>query len=126
MRRPWHQQFSRAPRAKRTDADGTVFDSRAELARWKVLQIMERGRVISGLERQVKLPLVLPNGVPVLIRSEGYPNGRRASYRADFSYLDRNGVRIYEELKGRDDPTSRLRRAVAEACHGITITVVSA
>ena len=60
---------------------------------------------------------------PVLIRSKGYPNGRRASYIADFKYFtDIEGNRmVVEDVKGMDTPVSRLKRAIVEAQYGIRI-----
>ena len=110
----------RAPAATRT-IDGVVFDSKGEAKRWQELQLLERAGAISDLRRQVKYPLVI-EGRPVLIRSEGYPNGRAATYTADFVYVE-NGRRMVEEFKGFDDDRSRLRRAVVEAIYQFQIRV---
>lgn len=120
MPRAWHQQIKRAPAAERT-VDGIVFDSKSEAKRWAELMLMERGKEIFGLRRQVKIPLIVA-GNPVKIRSAGFPNGRACVYTADFSYYSPNGL-VYEEHKGHDDPTARLRRAVVEAMYGIEIVV---
>lgn len=108
--------------AKPVVTDEGRFASQGEYKRWKELEILARGGVISKVERQPKFPLVI-NGKPVLIRSEGFPNGRRAVYTADASYIE-NGEPVIEEHKGRDDTASRLRRAVAEAIYGFRIKVV--
>lgn len=108
-------------RAKPVVADGERFPSQAEFRRWNELRMLERAGVISCLERQKAFPLVI-DGKPILIRSEGYPNGRKAKYTADFVYFE-NDERIVEEFKGKDTTESRLRRAVAEAIYGFRIRV---
>ena len=111
-----------SPKADRTDpATGIVFDSKGELARWHELLLLARAGEITELRRQVKFPLLV-NGKPILIRSEGYPNGRECVYRADFAYRE-NGQEVVEEFKPRFNEASRLRIAVAEACCGIAVRV---
>ena len=93
---------------------------------------MERNGLISDLRRQVRFPLVLPNSVPIVLRSTRATKGRgdievlhTCVYTADFVY-QRAGRTVVEEFKGFDDDASRLRRAVAEAIYGIRIEVVTA
>lgn len=61
---------------------------------------------------------------PVLIRSKGYPNGRRAYYAADFSYLNKRKELVIEDVKGVDTPVSRLKRAVVEAQYGVEVVLI--
>jgi hypothetical protein len=128
MPRSWYQVARPVRKLRRTSVEGEVFDSQDELNRWQVLQFAEKTGVIRNLKRQVKYPLVLPNGVPVKIRSPGFPNGRSAHYTADFTYDEwqadkESWVPTTEERKSFDDPCSRLRRAVVEAIYGIEIRV---
>lgn len=125
MKRSWHQHSKRAPKLERTSSEGVVFDSKAELARWEELKILQRAGEISGLVRQQEFPLAF-NGRAVLMRSGRYPNGRVCTYTVDFSYTTAEGVAVYEEVKGFDTPESRLRRAVVEALYGIEIIVTGA
>lgn len=68
------------------DADGIRWDSQAEARRWSELKLLERAGHISGLERQVTVPLVV--------------NGQKiCALRPDYVYWE-NGVRIYEDMKG--------------------------
>lgn len=61
----------------------------------------------------------------IKIRSKGYPNGRKASYTADFSYNDyERAERIVEDVKGYDTSESRLRRAIIEAQYGVKVEIV--
>ena len=127
MTRAWHQNVKRSPASERT-VDGLVFDSKAEARRWMELKLLERAGKIAGLDRQVRLPLVIfegPTKGPIKIRNKGFPQGRPCFYTADFSYIE-NGKRVLEEHKGHDTPESRLRRAVVEAIYGIEIVVTGA
>ena len=107
-------------RAKPQTIDGLKFDSAKEANRYLALRLLERNGEIFDLVVHPVFPLTV-GGKPVLIRSKGYQNGRKAKYTADFSYIDRNGEKIYEDVKGYDTPIARLRRAVIEAEYGIRI-----
>lgn len=82
--------------------------------------MLERGGIIADLKCQVKFPLILPNGVPVLT-----PSGKQtASYTADFTYtVNATGEAVVEDYKGTDDDVKQLRRAVVEAIYGFKIKI---
>lgn len=109
--------------AQKYTLDGVEFDSKGEAQRWASLRLMERLGTIRDLKRQVKFPLEI-NGRPVRIRSKGFPDGRRCSYTADFTYEEQEAgewVLIIEDFKGIDDSASRLRRAVVECIYRFRI-----
>lgn len=106
-----------------TVVNGITFDSKREAHRYRQLLILQDGGAITELEIQPKFPLEI-DGKPVLIRSKGYPNGRRASYTADFRYRDELGEIRVEDTKGYDTPASRLRRAVVECIYSIRIELI--
>lgn len=112
--------------AKRTTVDGITFASQKEARRYQELKLLERAGFISGLELQPKFEFII-NGKPVLIRSKGYPNGRRATYKADFRYfcLKRN-EKVVEDAKSTPTRTEAdvLRRALVEAIYGIRVEEV--
>lgn len=111
-------------RAKPEVVDGIRFDSAAEARRYRELKLMERAKEIHSIEIKPVFPLTC-GGRPVLIRSDGYPNGRKAKYTADFAYIcNRSDERVIEEVKGFDQADSRLRRAIVEAEYGVRIRVV--
>lgn len=108
--------------AKKTEVDGITFDSQKEARRYQELRLLERAGEITRLKVQPEFPLEV-NGRPVLIRSKGYPNGRRAKYVADFKYM-RGTENVVEDVKGFDTPVSRLKRAIVEAEYEIEIQVI--
>lgn len=110
-------------RAKQTTVDGVRFDSKAEARRYRELWLLQRAGEITDLEIQPEYPLCC-GGKPVLIRSDGYPNGRKAKYIADFRYRDKVGEVIVEDVKGMDTPLSRLKRALVEAEHEVRVKIV--
>ncbi|MDE2232534.1 MAG: DUF1064 domain-containing protein [Patescibacteria group bacterium] len=111
-------------KAKAIVFDGMHFHSIAEAARWRELLLLQKAGKIYHLKRQVRYKLAI-EGRPILIRSEGFPNGRQAVYTADFSYVENDEI-VVEEFKGRDSSESRFRRAVAEAIYGFTIRMTGA
>lgn len=123
MTRPWHQrQFGgrKPPELRTHPKTGEVFDSANELQRYLVLEVLQAAGRIRDLKRQVRFPLVLPDGTPIKI------GNRSCVWTADFAYLAPEGdawVRVIEEYKGFDDPTARLRRAVAEAIYKFSVKV---
>lgn len=95
--------------AKRTNG----FDSRAEYRRYQDLTMLQRGGVISNLERQVKIPLMGRDG-PILTRT-----GRKMVYVADFTYTE-NGEHVVEDVKGYPSEVYLLKKAIL-AAQGIII-----
>ncbi len=113
--------------AKKKTADGYKFDSLKEERRYQQLKLLELTGEISNLEVHPVFKFSV-NGRKVLIRSDGYPNGRQAKYSADFGYFDiKNGIRVVEDVKSKATKTQvyKLRRAFVEALFpGTTITEV--
>ena len=112
--------------AKRKVVDDITFHSQKEANRYSELKLLERAGEISHLELQPKFKFVI-EGQPLLIRSKGYPNGRQASYKADFAYFCRKrNRRVVEDVKS---PASRteayaLRKALVEILYGVIIEEV--
>lgn len=100
-----------------TIIDGLRFDSKKEAHRYCELKLLQKAGHISHLEIQPVFKFEV-NGRPVLIRSGGYPNGRQAKYRADFSYFD-GEKRIVEDVKSSATKTEAyaLRKALVEAIY---------
>lgn len=118
----------RASKADRTDADGVVWDSAAEMHRWAELRLAERAGLIKNLRRQVRFPLII-DGRPVLIRSDRYPAGRACKWTADFVYCEIEGNDSWplretaEDYKAHYTEADRLRIAVVESAYNIRVKI---
>lgn len=103
-----------------TVVDGIRFHSAKEAHRYCELKVLEGSGQISDLKLQPKFVFEV-DGRPVLIRSAGYPNGRQASYKADFAYKDTSTRKtIVEDVKGGTATRTEayaLRRAIVEAIY---------
>ena len=112
--------------AKRTTVDGITFASQKEARRYQELKLLERAGFITDLELQPKFEFIV-HGKPVLIRSKGFPNGRKASYRADFRYFClKRKESIVEDAKSVATRTEAdvLRRAIVEAIYVVRVEEV--
>ena len=114
-------KYGVAPKAERT-VDNIVFASKREAKRYSKLRLREKAGEIRDLELQPKYAIHI-NGLPVKIKSDGYPNGRQVVCKLDFGYIE-NGEKIIEDSKGMDNPLSRLKRALVEAIYGVTVRLV--
>jgi len=97
-------------RAKKTEVDGIMFDSKKEAKRYQALCADPS---VTSLTLQPKYDLLahdLQTGQPVKV---GF-------YKADFKYLH-NGEEIVEDVKGVKTPIYRLKKKMVEATHGIEI-----
>lgn len=97
-------------RNKKTVVDGVVFDSAKEAKRWQYLCLLQRAGQITGLERQVRIPIVI-NGIKV------------CSYVADACYYEDGSYRV-EDTKSdftRKLPVYRLKKKLIKAVLGIDI-----
>ena len=108
--------------AKRTRVNGIWFDSKREAERYKLLKAMQMAREITDLELQPEFPLMIGDR-PVLMRSKGYPNGRRVKYIADFRY-EQDGKTIIEDVKGMRTDVYKLKKAIVETIYGIKVIEV--
>lgn len=89
---------------KKVVVDGVTFDSRKEYNRWCELKLMERAGEISDLQRQVKFVLI-PSQYNYILKEDGFKKKgkcieRECSYIADFTYKDKNGELVVEDVKG--------------------------
>lgn len=95
--------------------DGHTFDSKRELARYKFLKGRQERGEISNLELQPSFKLKCGER-PILLKSKGYPNGRQATYFADFAYwCPVEEKRVIEDSKGMKTDIYKLKKAIVEA-----------
>lgn len=87
---------SKVPESKyrnhRVNFDGMTFDSKKEFLRYRELKLLEKNRMITGLERQVSFELI-PKQV-----ENGRVVERAVKYIADFTYYE-NGKLVVEDVK---------------------------
>lgn len=92
------------------DKDGIRWHSKGEFQRWMELRLLERGKVISGLERQV----------PFVLRADGgKPIGKVV---LDFVYVEDGSIQ-YEDHKGVETPFSRWKYKHFAAQYGKEIRI---
>lgn len=101
----------------KTQIDGITFDSRKEAARYCELKIMERAGLIRNLQLQPKFeiqPSYIKSGKKV----------RAIIYIADFSYRQKNGKLIVEDVKGKRTKEYLLKKKLVEYRYDFEITEV--
>ena len=77
--------------------------------------MLEKGKVISGLERQVKFVLIPSQKI------DGRVVERECSYIADFVYYDKNGNKIVEDSKGYETDAWVIKRKLMLKEYGIRV-----
>lgn len=116
MKQSYNAHRRVAPKIARTGPDGFVYDSKAEYQRWAYLDLMQRGGLISDLQRQVKFEL--KSGDTKVMTRRGI-----AKYTPDFVYME-NGQRVIEDVKGYRDENSKFRIRVFEALYKCKVAIV--
>lgn len=107
-------------RAKKTEVDGIVFDSKKEAARYRELKLLEDAGEIKYLQRQVRFELI-----PTQKDEKGKVIERSCSYIADFVYTDcRNHQPVVEDVKGMRTPEYKIKRKLMLAKYRIKIKEV--
>lgn len=97
--------------------DGIKFDSKREADRWAKLLLLQRGGIISQLERQVSFQLA--PGVKLADEKRARPALR---YVADFRYYSPGASAfIVEDAKGHQTEVFRIKRHLMKSVHGIDV-----
>lgn len=97
----------------KTIVDNIKFDSKREAARYSVLKLLERTKIITELKLQVPFELA-PS---VIINGRKKPALR---YFADFTYVE-NGRLIINDVKGRLTDVYIIKRHLMQSVHNIDI-----
>ena len=101
--------------ARKTKIGNLTFDSGLEAARYLALVEMEKAGEINHLKVQPRFNITI-GGIPIMRRSNRYPNGRHLTYVADFSYTDTERLeRIIEDVKGQRTDVYKIKKALMEA-----------
>ena len=113
-RSPGRPKIITAPKELRTDIDGTVFDSKEELKRYKDLQVLQRDGQIRELYTQQEFTLKI-NNIDV------------GKYTCDFIYQEKTKdgiwVEIFEDYKGFYTSESKFRIKIFEAIYGVKVRI---
>lgn len=102
-------------RAKKTEVDGIVFDSRREANRYVELKEMLDKGEITNLELQKKYELI-----PKQVDEKGKCLYRAVHYIADFVY-EKDGVTIVEDTKGMRTPDFIIKEKLMYYIHKIKV-----
>ena len=97
--------------------DGLKFDSKKEYLRFLDLRMLEKWRVISGLQRQVKHTLIPAQ------RDENGKYIRPVIYVSDFEYIE-SGKKVVEDVKGFKTKEYIIKKKLLLFNEGITIREV--
>ena len=116
--------------SRKITRDGETFDSVKELRRWQELKLLERAGEITELKRQVKFKLIPTQREPVceMSRQGVFKKGkvleREVSYIADFTYKNKSGFLVVEDVKGYKTKEYILKRKMMLFFHHIRIQEV--
>lgn len=102
--------------AKKTTVKGKTFDSKKESLRYLGLLAMESRGEIKDLQTQVKFILI-----PSQRGEDGKVIERECAYIADFTYYDKDGNYIVEDVKGVRTPEYVIKRKLMLKIHGIRV-----
>lgn len=106
--------------ARKVSLGGQTFDSEQEFNRWCELSLLQRGKAISDLKRQVKFELI-----PTQRNEYGQVIEKAVHYVADFVYTDmKTGKKIVEDSKGAKTKDYIIKRKLMLHVHGIRIMEV--
>ena len=102
--------------AKRVQVGGIWFDSKAEAKRYNELKLMRAAKLIEDLK--VHPSLKIPS-------DEFVHMPQICTVELDFYYFDlKTKLYVWEDVKGRDNPLSKLKRKLVEAFYGIEVEVI--
>ncbi len=104
---------------KHQHPDGTVLDSKRELTRYCELLLLVKANAITDLKVHPRYPITIA-GVPIMLKSSRYPNGRHLTYVADFTYRDmwQGAAVVIEDVKmqsGHRTEIYKIKRALMDA-----------
>lgn len=102
--------------AKKTVVKGKTFDSQKEGYRYLGLMSMQARGEIRDLKTQVKFVLI-----PSQRGEDGKVIERECAYIADFTYYDRDGNFIVEDVKGVRTPEYVIKRKLMLEKYGIRV-----
>lgn len=119
-------------KAQKVEVDGITFDSKKEAKRYAELKLLEKAGEISCLVLQPSFVLI-----PAYYETvERYgANGQKlkdkkvcvekqCTYKADFAYIDKDGNKIVEDVKGIKTEVYKIKKKLMLEKYGIRIKEV--
>lgn len=113
----WQQPKRNKYGNKKVEYMGQTFDSKKELNRYLELSMLEKGGIISNLKTQVEFILIPNQYEPVekilksgKVKIEQKLIEHKLSYIADFTYLDKQGNLVVEDVKS--DITRKMEKYI--------------
>lgn len=111
---------------KKITVGDETFDSAKEYRRFCELKLLQRGKRISGLQRQVKFVLIPTQREPdeIGVRGGVKPGKvieKECAYIADFVYVNDKGETVVEDTKGFRTTEYIIKRKLMLYVHGIRI-----
>ena len=104
---------------KKVQLDGYTFDSKAEAKRYGELRLLEKAKRIFNIQVHPELFVTVngPKWKPIPV----------CKVVLDFSYIPTSWDEstVYEDVKGKDNALSRLKRKLVEAQYGITVHLIT-
>ena len=97
--------------AVKTVVDGITFDSKAEARRYQELKVLGYSKTDLYIHPKFSI---------------SYHGKAICFVVLDFMYKNKDGEFQYEDVKGRDNALSRLKRKLVEAFYDIKVDVISA
>ena len=112
--------------SKKVTVGDETFDSQKEYRRFCELKLLQRGKRISDLQRQVKFVLIPTQREPDTIGVRGgVKKGKvienECAYIADFVYTNDKGETVVEDTKGFKTKDYIIKRKLMLYVHGIRI-----
>lgn len=129
----WNHYKGNKYGADKVVIDGIRFDSKREARRYQDLFLLLKAGEISDLRMQVKYQLIPAQREPDCIgpkggRKPGRVIEKECSYIADFSYVDKEGNQVVEDVKGYKDGQAyalfTIKRKLMLWIHGIRVKEV--
>ena len=105
--------------AVKVEIDGYIFDSKLEARRFEELKLLRSAGEIESLEVHPEF------GIPPKDRHRFDRWGHICKVVLDFGYRSHGRqCQVYEDVKGKDNALSRLKRKLVQAFYGFEVEVV--
>ena len=88
--------------------DGVRFASQKEARRYMELKLLQRAGEIADLKLQPRIKCIVAGELV-------------CTYVADFFYIPRGKLPVYEDVKGVRTPMYKLKKKLVKACAGVEI-----